>query len=114
MSGGVTVRLHSNGSASCVLIFVAVVVHTGLNDAGPVALDCGRLCWVWGPYDDVGTPGQFGGVVNYELEACGVCSSSTDSLISIAPPLLASCSCVSSTIGDKVPLYCQLVELVPY
>ena len=63
VSGGVTVRLCSSGLACCVLIFADVVVHARLNDVGLIALDCGWLRWIWGPYDDVSTPSQFGGVV---------------------------------------------------
>ena len=113
MSGGVTVRLRSTGSVGCVFIFIAIVDHAGVNDGGPTVLTWGWLCEIWVPYDEVGAPGQFGGVVYQELVACGACSSIGASWISIVALLLATCSCVSSAIGDKVPLYHHLTELVP-
>ena len=103
MSGGVTVRLHSTGLAGGIFIFIVIVDHTGVNDCGPIILTCGWLRGTWVPYDEVGAPGQFGNVVYQELAACGACSSTTDSWISIVALLLATCSYVSSAIGDKVP-----------
>ena len=56
--------LRSSGFDGYVCIFTAIDVRAITNSVGPIALDCGWLCWIWGPYNDVGTLVWFGRVVN--------------------------------------------------
>ena len=89
MSGGVTVRLRSTSSAGGIFIFAAIVDHAGVNDCGPVILTYGWLRGIWVPYDEVGAPSEFGGVVYQEPIACSLIGASWISLVAL---LLATCS----------------------